>query len=55
MDFINVMTYDLHGPWEKVTGHNSPLHSRREEMGPNTQLNIVSDASFLLLHHTHSL
>uniref|UniRef100_K1RC35 Chitotriosidase-1 n=1 Tax=Magallana gigas TaxID=29159 RepID=K1RC35_MAGGI len=46
MDFINVMTYDLHGPWEKVTGHNSPLHSRREEMGPDTQLNIAWAAEY---------
>lgn len=45
MDFINVMTYDLHGPWEKITGHNSPLYARRDEMGPDTQLNIVNMAT----------
>ncbi|XP_074833682.1 acidic mammalian chitinase-like [Carettochelys insculpta] len=26
LDFINVMTYDFHGSWAPVTGHNSPLH-----------------------------
>nr|QDA39870.1 chitinase 2 [Phenacoccus solenopsis] len=26
LDFINVMTYDFHGQWERQVGHNSPLH-----------------------------
>ncbi len=25
LDYINVMTYDFHGQWEDVVGHNSPL------------------------------
>ncbi|XP_017893236.1 probable chitinase 10 [Ceratina calcarata] len=25
LDFINIMTYDLHGQWERQVGHNSPL------------------------------
>ncbi|KAK5646284.1 hypothetical protein RI129_004748 [Pyrocoelia pectoralis] len=27
LDFINVMTYDLHGSWSGVTEANAPLHS----------------------------
>jgi chitinase len=25
LDFVNVMTYDMHGPWSSHAGHNAPL------------------------------
>ncbi|XP_021573666.1 oviduct-specific glycoprotein [Carlito syrichta] len=31
LDFINVLSYDLHGSWEEFTGHNSPLFSLPED------------------------
>jgi chitinase len=31
VDFYNVMTYDFHGPWTQVAGHNSPLFSTDPE------------------------
>ena len=28
LDFIGIMTYDLHGAWDRITGFNSPLFAR---------------------------
>lgn len=39
-DFITIMTYDLHGAWEKFTGHNSPLYARSDEQGLQKNLNM---------------
>ncbi|XP_061642110.1 acidic mammalian chitinase-like [Phyllopteryx taeniolatus] len=33
LDFINVMTYDFHGTWERFTGHNSPLFRGSKDFG----------------------
>jgi GH18 family chitinase len=41
MDFISIMTYDLHGSWEDVTGHNSPLYAHSGETGKQRYLNMV--------------
>ncbi|KAH3706729.1 hypothetical protein DPMN_066117 [Dreissena polymorpha] len=41
LDFINLMSYDLHGGWEAFTGHNAPLYARAAESGEQTQLNVV--------------
>ncbi|XP_068599055.1 acidic mammalian chitinase-like [Brachionichthys hirsutus] len=42
LDFINVMTYDYHGHWEAVTGHNSPLYRSAVDIGSQFDHNINS-------------
>lgn len=49
LHFINIMSYDLHGSWEKQTGHNAPLYPRQGETGNDLKLNVVSISAFLLL------
>jgi chitinase len=31
IDFLNVMTYDFHGPWDNHAGHNAPLFPSKSE------------------------
>ncbi|XP_076073758.1 chitotriosidase-1-like [Mytilus galloprovincialis] len=46
MDFISIMTYDLHGSWETTTGHNSPLFPRSGETGDERYLNLAWAANY---------
>lgn len=40
LDFINIMAYDLHGSWEKFTGHVAPLHAGPNDEGDQLNLNV---------------
>lgn len=46
LDFITVTSYDLHGPWDIRTGHNSPLYSRQNERGEDRYLNVAWAAHY---------
>ncbi|KAM8781985.1 LOW QUALITY PROTEIN: acidic mammalian chitinase-like [Rhynchonycteris naso] len=40
LDYIHVMTYDLHSSWEGYTGENSPLYKYPTDTGSNAYLNV---------------
>ncbi|KAE8623449.1 hypothetical protein XENTR_v10005612 [Xenopus tropicalis] len=40
LDFISVMTYDFHGGWDPVSGHNSPLCKGSKDTGDFQYFNI---------------
>lgn len=40
LDFINVMTYDFHGQWERQVGHNSPLFALESATGYQKKLTV---------------
>ncbi|KAK7880269.1 hypothetical protein WMY93_030636 [Mugilogobius chulae] len=41
LDFVSVMTYDLHGAWDPFTGHNSPLYRGSEDFGDLIYFNTL--------------
>ncbi|CAK1547716.1 unnamed protein product [Leptosia nina] len=45
LDIVGLMTYDMYGPWDSVTGHNSPLHKGEGDGNvPKESLNTVDVA-----------
>jgi GH18 family chitinase len=44
-DFINVMTYDLHGDWDNFADHHAPLHARQAHHYPFKLNHIVGNNS----------
>jgi len=50
LDMLNVMTYDLSGTWDPVSGHNAPLFSPNDH---DSSRNV--DAAFRLYTVTHKV
>lgn len=50
LDFINVMTYDFHGQWERQVGHNSPLYPLESATSYQKKLTVVSLESLQCQH-----
>lgn len=50
LDFINLMTYDYHGPWSHETGHNSPLHPDAKWSEDERTLTIQFTVDYFLQH-----
>ena len=42
LDYVNLMTYDIHGPWDAYTDFNSPLYNNNDE---SNQYKISIDSS----------
>ncbi|XP_078276357.1 acidic mammalian chitinase-like isoform X2 [Rhinoraja longicauda] len=43
LDFIGVMTYEFHGPWDIKTGPNSPLYKSSDDYNDDRYFNVVCD------------
>ncbi|KAJ9581749.1 hypothetical protein L9F63_003818, partial [Diploptera punctata] len=49
LDFINIMTYDLHGSWDSKTGHNAPLYAGpADETDSEKKLNVDACVNYWL-------
>jgi len=50
LDYLNIMTYDLFGPWGKISNHNSALFAPQQ--GDSAR---CLDGAFKLYHQQHSV
>lgn len=46
LDFINVMTYDMHGTWDDYADHHAPLKRRPFDEGPTQNLHADGALSY---------
>ena len=41
LDWVGVMSYDMHTIWHNTTGHHSPLHPRDDQIGTEDYIKTV--------------
>ena len=46
LDFINVMTYDMHGVWDDYVDHHAPIKQRPFDQGPTQNLHCDGSLSY---------
>lgn len=50
LDMVNIMTYDFHGPWDRLANHNAPLYSSE-----GTDSARCIDGALKLYHRTFGI
>lgn len=48
VDFANIMTYDMHGAWDSVSGHHTGLYSNPDDPNASLGLSVDGSVSYLL-------
>ncbi|OAD59337.1 Chitotriosidase-1 [Eufriesea mexicana] len=48
VDFINLMTYDFHGSWDRTVGIHAPLYASSNESGGKAKMNVNSSVQYWL-------
>lgn len=59
LDFLNVMTYDIHGAWETTTNHHSALYANPNDPSATSPVDIKNkyntDSSMKLYRDTYNI
>lgn len=55
LDFINIMTYDMNGAWENVTGHQSPLYKNPYDNHDDTVKNYYNVDTAMKLFEAYNI
>lgn len=48
VDFVNVMTYDMHGAWDEISGHQTGLYTNPDDPAKDSGLSVDDAVTYLL-------